>query len=144
VILLDSSGPLSKIPLLLTLEGGSKGYGRFGRTASRRIEVIEMYAVIKTGGKQYRVSEGDRLRVEKLPGEVGEKVVFDKVLMLGGDESPKIGAPTVEGAEVEAEIQAQDRAKKVVVFKFKHRKKYRKKQGHRQPYTAVRITKIKA
>jgi large subunit ribosomal protein L21 len=103
-----------------------------------------MYAVIKTGGKQYRVSEGDRLRVEKLPGEVGEKVVFDKVLMLGGDESPKIGAPTVEGAEVEAEIQAQDRAKKVVVFKFKHRKKYRKKQGHRQPYTAVRITKIKA
>jgi len=103
-----------------------------------------MYAVIATGGKQYRVSEGDLIRVEKLDGGEGDKVVFDEVLMLGGGEQAKIGAPKVDKAVVEAEITAQGRARKIVVFKFKRRKKYRRKQGHRQPYTELRITKINA
>ncbi len=100
-----------------------------------------MYAVIATGGKQYKVSEGDTLRVEKLPGDVGEKVLFDRVLMLGGSDT-KVGAPVVDGVTVEAEIEAQDRARKVTVFKFKRRKKFRRKYGHRQPYTALKVTKI--
>jgi len=102
-----------------------------------------MYAVIKTGGKQYRVSEGDRLRVEKLPGEVGTSVTFDQILMLGG-ETVAIGAPLVAGAKVTAEIVAQDRAKKIIVFKFRRRKNYRRKRGHRQPYTELRITGVSA
>ncbi len=101
-----------------------------------------MYAVIATGGKQYKVSEGDRLRVEKLQGNLGETVVFDRILMMGGEGETKVGMPMIEGATVEAEIEAQDRAKKVVVVKFKRRKNYRRKYGHRQPYTALKITKI--
>lgn len=101
-----------------------------------------MYAVIATGGKQYRVSEGGRLRVEKIDGDVGAKVVFDHVLMLGGEGKAKVGRPVVAGAKVEAEIRDQNRARKVVVFKLKHRKNYRRKYGHRQPYTEVEITKI--
>jgi large subunit ribosomal protein L21 len=102
-----------------------------------------MYAVIKTGGKQYRVSEGDTLRVEKLDGDVGSKVEFDEVLMIGGDKVA-VGKPTVAGAKVSAEIVAQDKAKKIIVFKMKRRKNYRRKQGHRQPYTELRITGISA
>jgi large subunit ribosomal protein L21 len=102
-----------------------------------------MYAVIKTGGKQYRLSEGDTLRIEKLPGNVGDVISFDQVLLVGGD-SLKIGAPLVAGAKVEAKITAQDRDKKVVVFKFRRRKNYRRKAGHRQPYTAITVTGIKA
>jgi large subunit ribosomal protein L21 len=102
-----------------------------------------MYAVIKTGGKQYRVSEGDRLRVEKLAGEVGGTVELGEVLMLGGD-APKVGKPTVPGAKVVAEIVAQDRAKKIIVFKIKRRKNYRRKNGHRQPFTELRIKAIQA
>ncbi len=101
-----------------------------------------MYAVITTGGKQYRVNEGDRLRVEKLAGGVGDKVVFDRILMLGSPGESKIGQPTVNGATVEAKIEAQEKNKKIAVFKFKRRKKYRKKYGHRQPYTELQITKI--
>ena len=101
-----------------------------------------MYAVIATGGKQYRVAEGDRVRVEKLAGASGDKVVFDQVLMVGGSAAPKIGAPLVDKASVEAEITDQGRARKIVVFKFKRRKMYRRKAGHRQPYTELRITKI--
>ena len=102
-----------------------------------------MYAVIRTGGKQYRVSEGQLLRVEKLPGTKGDKVNFSEVLLLGGD-SPKIGRPLVQGASVAAEITAQDRGKKLVVFKFRRRKNYRRKNGHRQPYTELKITGITA
>ncbi|MBN2344502.1 MAG: 50S ribosomal protein L21 [Deltaproteobacteria bacterium] len=101
-----------------------------------------MYAVIATGGKQYRVSEGDKVRVEKLAGDAGAKVVLDNVLMLGDGEKSKVGAPVVKGAKVEAEIVEQGRDKKIVVFKFKKRKAYRKKQGHRQSFTDLRITKI--
>ena len=100
-----------------------------------------MYAVIKTGGKQYRVSEGQTLRVEKLPGAAGDKVTFGEVLLLGG-ESPKVGRPLSAGAAVAAEITAQDRGTKLVVFKFRRLKNYRRKNGHRQPYTELKITGI--
>jgi len=102
-----------------------------------------MYAVIKTGGKQYRVSEGQTLRVEKLPGSKGDAVTFSEVLLVGGD-SPKIGQPLVSGAKVAAEITGQDRGKKIVVFKFRRRKNYRRKAGHRQPFTELKITGITA
>lgn len=100
-----------------------------------------MYAVIKTGGKQYRVSEGDRVRVEKISGEVGDALEFSDVLMIGG-EKVTVGKPFVTGAKVSAEIVAQDKAKKVIVFKFKKRKNYRLKAGHRQPYTELKVTSI--
>ena len=100
-----------------------------------------MYAVIRTGGKQYRVTEGQTLRVEKLPGGAGDKVTFGEVLLLGG-EQPRVGQPLVQGAAVAAEITAQDRGKKLVVFKFRRRKNYRRKNGHRQPYTELKITGI--
>ena len=100
-----------------------------------------MFAVIQTGGKQYRVAEGDRLRVEKLAGDVGAKVTFDNVLLIGGA-SVKVGTPLVSGAKVSAEIVAQDRDKKVIVFKFRRRKNYRRKQGHRQPFTELKITGV--
>jgi large subunit ribosomal protein L21 len=102
-----------------------------------------MYAVIRTGGKQYRVAEGDRLRVEKLPGDVGATLTFGEVLMLGGDKV-SVGAPLVKGASVTATIVAQDRAKKVIVFKFRRRKNYRRKRGHRQPFTEIKITGVSA
>jgi large subunit ribosomal protein L21 len=101
-----------------------------------------MYAVIKTGGKQYRVAQGDRLRVEKLAGNVGESVTLGEVLLVGEGESVKVGQPTVGGAKVEAKIIAQDRAPKLTIFKFRRRKNYRRKTGHRQPFTALEITSI--
>lgn len=100
-----------------------------------------MYAVIKTGGKQYRVAQGDTLRVEKLVGNVGDTVTLSEVLLLGG-ESLKIGQPTVAGAKVEAKITAQGRGEKIIVFKFRRRKNYRRKTGHRQPVTTLQITGI--
>ncbi|HZO16513.1 MAG TPA: 50S ribosomal protein L21 [Polyangiaceae bacterium] len=101
-----------------------------------------MYAVIKTGGKQYRVAEGDTLQVEKIAGKPGDAVTFDQVLLVGGTDSAKIGKPLVSGAKVKAEIVAHGRGEKIIVFKLKRRKNYRKKQGHRQPYTQVKITGI--
>ena len=101
-----------------------------------------MYAVIQTGGKQYRVSEGQKLRVEKLPGNPGDAVNFEQVLLVGGGESLKIGQPVVAGAHVKAEIVAHDRGKKIIIFKFRRRKNYRRKSGHRQPYTELKITGI--
>ena len=100
-----------------------------------------MYAVIGTGGKQYKVQEGDKLRVEKLDAQVGDTVTFDKVLFLGGDEV-KVGRPYVEGAKVEAKVLEQNKAKKVIVYKFKAKKNYRNKRGHRQPYTFIEIGTI--
>lgn len=100
-----------------------------------------MYAVIKTGGKQYRVSEGQKLRVERLDGNPGDKLTFDQVLLVSG-ESLKVGQPLVPGASVSAEIVGHDRAKKIVVFKLRRRKNYRRKQGHRQPFTELQITGI--
>lgn len=100
-----------------------------------------MYAIIKTGGKQYKVSEGDLVRVEKLNNEVGETVEFDQVLLVAGDEL-KVGSPYVENAKVTATVEDQNKEKKIVVFKYKPKKKYRKKHGHRQPYTLVKIDSI--
>ncbi len=101
-----------------------------------------MYAVIKTGGKQYRVSEGDVLRVEKLLADVGAKVDLD-VLMVGGNEAVKVGRPTVEGAKVTAEITAHGRGAKVIHF-HKRKEGYTYKRGHRQPFTELKITAIQA
>ena len=101
-----------------------------------------MYAVIKTGGKQYRVSEGDQIKVEKLDCEIGAEIVFDEVLMVGEGESVKIGTPTVDGGQVKAEVAAQGRADKVHIIKHRRRKHYHKEQGHRQHFTEVKITQI--
>ena len=101
-----------------------------------------MYAVIATGGKQYKVSEGDILRVEKIPGDVGQSVSLDKVLMLANGEDIKIGKPVIENAAVNASIVEQGKNKKVLVFKYKRRKRYRRTQGHRQMFTAIRIENI--
>ena len=102
-----------------------------------------MYAIIRTGGKQYRVSEGDTLRVEKVDGDVGSSIEFADVLMVGG-EKVSVGTPLVSGAKVSAQITAQDRSKRIIVFKMKRRKNYRRKRGHRQPYTELKITGITA
>ncbi len=103
-----------------------------------------MYAVIETGGKQYRVQEGDEFRVEKLDGQVGDNIVFDKVLVVSDDNGVKVGKPVIEGAKVEAEILDNGKAKKVIAFKYKPKKGYRKKKGHRQPFTKVKINSINA
>ncbi len=103
-----------------------------------------MYAIVKTGGKQYRVAPGDQLNVELLPGaEVGGEVVFDEVLMIGGD-TAQIGTPRVEGASVKAKVMENGRGRKIVVFKSRRRKGYRKKRGHRQSFTRVQISEINA
>ncbi len=101
-----------------------------------------MYAVIKTGGKQYRVEEGDRLRVEKLAGNVGDSVTLGEVLLVGRGDGVKVGNPLVGGAKVEAKLVAQGRSPKIIIFKFRRRKNYRRKTGHRQPFTALEITGI--
>ncbi|CDE54568.1 MAG: 50S ribosomal protein L21 [Lachnospiraceae bacterium] len=102
-----------------------------------------MYAVIATGGKQYKVSEGDVIKVEKLGVEAGQTYTFDKVLLVSGDEV-KVGAPAVEGATVEADVIGDTKGKKVIVYKYKRKTGYHKKNGHRQQLTAVKITKINA
>jgi len=102
-----------------------------------------MYAVIKTGGKQYRVAEGDLLRVEKIKGVVGEAVEFDEVLMIVNGERVEIGRPILSDFKVVGEIVEQGKGKKIIVFKSKRRKGYRKKKGHRQQYTALKIKEIK-
>ena len=101
-----------------------------------------MYAVLETGGKQYRVSPGDLLTVEHLGGEPGSPVRFDRVLLVAEEDRVTVGTPTVAGASVAGEVVRQGRARKVIVFKFKRRKKYRRTRGHRQAQTTVRITAI--
>jgi len=103
-----------------------------------------MYAVIESGGKQHRVVEGEILKLEKLEAATGEEISFDKVLMVGEGESVKIGAPYVAGSKVTAEVVAQGRADKVRIIKFRRRKHHMKQQGHRQWFTAVKITGISA
>ena len=100
-----------------------------------------MYAIIATGGKQYRVSEGDVLYIEKIDAEVDSTVSFD-VLLVENEGDVKVGTPIVEGVKVEGKVVAQTRGEKIIVFKYKAKKNYRRKQGHRQPYTKVEITKI--
>lgn len=103
-----------------------------------------MYAIVRTGGKQYQVACGDQLRVEKLEGNVGDSIDLTDILMVADGEDIKIGQPVLEGAKVVAKIAEQGRAKKVLVFKKKRRKGYRLKQGHRQSYTALKIEEISA
>lgn len=100
-----------------------------------------MYAVIKAGGHQYKVQEGDTLSIDKVAGQAGDKITFDKVLMIGGDKVT-VGAPMVSGARVEATIKEQTRNPKIIVFKYKRRKNYKRTRGHKQPITVVEINKI--
>lgn len=101
-----------------------------------------MYAVIETGGKQYRVSEGETLKIEKLDAEAGEKIVFDQVLLVADGDNVKIGAPLVSGIKVNAEVVKEGRSKKVHILKFRRRKHHMKQAGHRQSFTEVKITNI--
>ena len=103
-----------------------------------------MYAIIETGGKQYNVSVGDSIVVEKLNVAAGEEVVFDKVLAVGKEDSLTVGAPLVAGATVKAEVVAEGKSKKIIVYKYKAKKSYHKKRGHRQPFTKVTIKAINA
>ncbi|MFT3706132.1 MAG: 50S ribosomal protein L21 [Archangium sp.] len=102
-----------------------------------------MYAVIRTGGKQYRVAEGDVLRIEKVKGDSGAEVKFDEVLMIGGTETPKVGKPTVSGAKVVGKITRQAKARRVLHFR-KEKEGWTRLRGHRQPFTEVKITSISA
>lgn len=101
-----------------------------------------MFAVIKTGGKQYLVSPGDKIKIEKMDKPEGKEISFDQVLLVEKNKALKIGSPLVKGAKVKAKVLKQDRAKKVIVFKYKPKKRYQKKMGHRQPFTEVEILKI--
>lgn len=103
-----------------------------------------MYAVIKTGGKQYRVSPGEIVKVEKLPGKVGDPVAFDKVLLTSDGENVNLGNPYLEDIEVHGRITRHGKDRKVIVFKYKKRKGYRKKQGHRQDFTLIKVEDIKS
>ncbi len=107
-------------------------------------ELKDMHAIIVTGGKQYKVTEGDTLFIEKLPVEAGDKVVFDQVLAILDGEKATFGTPAVSGATVEANTVKNGKGKKIRIFKYNPKKGYRKRQGHRQPYTKVEITKINA
>ncbi|AGC67538.1 50S ribosomal protein L21 [Thermoclostridium stercorarium subsp. stercorarium DSM 8532] len=106
--------------------------------------MLVVYAIIETGGKQYKVQEGDVLFVEKLSAEEGQTVVFDKVLAVSEAGELKVGTPVVEGAAVTAKVLGHGKGKKIIVFKYKPKKNYRRKRGHRQPYTKVQIEKINA
>jgi len=101
-----------------------------------------MFAVIKTGGKQYKVSEGDVLEVEKLDKKEGDEIIFDQVLLVEEDEEPDFGKPTVEGAKVKAEVLKQGKGDKKIVYKYKPKKRQRKKKGHRQPFSRIEIKEI--
>ncbi len=103
-----------------------------------------MYAVVLSGGKQYRVQEGQTLRVEKIPGEVGDPAHFDRVLLYSDGENLRVGTPYLEDVRVLGHIAEQGKARKQIVFKYKRRKRYRRKQGHRQRYTAIQIDQIQA
>jgi len=101
-----------------------------------------MYAIIETGGKQYRVSEGDVLFIEKLPLDAGDEVKFDRVLLVSGESGVSVGVPAINGAVVEGKVVKQGKAKKIHVFKYNAKKNYRRRQGHRQPYSKVEILRI--
>jgi len=121
---------------------------RHGVPGDRRVYISEVfllaYAIVETGGKQYRVQAGDTVRIEKLNVAEGESVVFDKVLAVGKDGQITVGAPYVSGAKVTAKVASQGKAPKIIVFKYHNKTNYRRKTGHRQPFTAVTIESIEA
>src|SRR5207253_2491460 len=130
-----------RVPLWLTPRGTSSTDDGFARQDRRTLSFMS-YAVIRTGGKQYRVSPGDLLRIERLAGEVGAPVEFTEVLLAAGDGAVRVGTPLVEGVCVRGQILAQGRARKILVFKKKRRKNYRRRRGHRQSITTVRVMEI--
>jgi len=101
-----------------------------------------VYAVVFSGGQQYKLQEGETVRVEKIPGEIGSPVLFEKVLMHSDGQKVTVGQPLLDNVEVKAHIVEQGKAKKIIVFKYKRRKRYRRKRGHRQPFTAIKIDNI--
>ena len=124
------------------LPAGSLYTARF--FASSHLESLIMYAVIKTGGKQYRVAAGEKLKIEQIPADVGTEITIDQVLMVGEGESVKIGSPMLAGAKVTAKVISQGRHPKVTIFKMRRRKHYQKHQGHRQNFTEIEISGIAA
>lgn len=117
----------------------------YGGCLLRRVPTgrgLKMYAIIETGGKQYRVEEGQTVRVEKLPAEKGEEIVFDRVLLYSDGAEARIGYPYLDGCRVKGKVTVQRRGRKIVVFKYKAKKNYRRKQGHRQPFTEVLVSQI--
>jgi large subunit ribosomal protein L21 len=144
---INLSNPSMKISLTKKTNGlKSRNFGCARNPTNllqeRRLKI--MYAVVATGGKQYRVQEGQTLRIEKIPGDPGSEVFFDQVLLYSDGEALKIGQPVLDGVTVKGHIVEQGKAKKILVFKYKRRKRFRRKQGHRQPYTAVKIDAIEA
>jgi large subunit ribosomal protein L21 len=106
--------------------------------------IKEMYAIVKTGGKQYKIHEGDIIRIEKIKGNIANAVSFDQVLLFSDGENTSIGQPVLDNVTVKGHIVEQGKEKKIIVFKYKRRKRYRRKQGHRQQYTAIKIDQIEA
>lgn len=121
---------------------GSQGSAARRTTPTRAPKPLSPYAVIETGGKQYRVSVGDQIAVERLPAEAGGDITIDRVLLLGGDGATRVGTPTVSGAAVTARVDEHYRGEKIVVFKYKAKKRYRRRMGHRQSLTRLTITGI--
>ena len=109
-----------------------------------RVEVLRLYAIIKTGGKQYKVAEGNEIIIEKLDAEEGSSVTFEEILAIGEGEEIKFGRPLVEGAKVTGSVVKNGKGPKIRIFKYKHKTNYRRRQGHRQPFTKVKIEKIEA
>jgi large subunit ribosomal protein L21 len=138
---LTSKGVLSIMTVYDFHKNGSSP-ARPGSTVPDSQERICMFAVLKTGGKQYKVSEGDVIQVEKLEANVGDSVTLDQVLMIGEDENVQVGSPLLEGAAVTGEVTDQFKGEKLIIFKKKRRKKYRNKNGHRQQLTRLKITGI--
>ena len=139
----DSPTPLSIVAAPYQRAQISDGVCR-ARSLFSDTAVANMFAVIRTGGKQYKVANGDVIKVEKLAGEAGASINFDEVLMVSDEGSTTVGTPLVAGAAVTAEVIAQDRGPKIIVFKKKRRQNYRRKNGHRQDLTVLRITDITA
>jgi large subunit ribosomal protein L21 len=124
--------------------GLSKGYVPPGLLRREKLKGTDMFAVVKTGGKQYRVTEGDVIKVEKLEGDVGKNITLDEVLMIGDEKGVKVGEPLLKGASVTADVLEQKKDKKITVFKKKRRQNYRRKKGHRQEITVLRVKSIAA
>lgn len=150
----DTSDVTGGVPVLATPETTATTVGRRGKRDQDRPKrgpvrpegpaPLGHFAVVETGGKQYRVSVGDRIAIERLEGEAGSEITLDRVLMVGGDGEPRIGAPVVEGAAVTATIETQYRGEKIIIFKMKPKKRYRRRTGHRQNLTRIAITAITA